>query len=217
MTLGDDLDLLLDTDFRLRMGSPELVPTERELATVSAELVDAYTDYVQTVSEAEHAVSLQTAAYLLFLCRTQEAERVLDLGSGFSSYVLQHYADTAPYPVTAYHVDTDPVWGERTTAFAERYGVAVRVESWSDFIGIVHGPFDIVFHDLAGGDTRNETMPYASSLVMWGGLIVFDDCHHDGHRDNARAVCARDGLQWFSLHRQTSDTFSRFAAIGVKA
>lgn len=217
MSLADDLDMLINSDFQLRMGRAELVPSRSQLALVGAELLEQFNEYIGEVSEAEHAMSLQTASYLLFLCRALDAHRVLDLGSGFSSYVLRHYAETATHPVVTCSVDTDPVWAQRTVTFCNAHGVAAYVESWADFIDIDVEPFDVVFHDLAGGMLRNEAMPFACSLVAPTGVIVFDDSHHDGHRAAAQSICAADALEWFSLHRQTSDRFSRFASMGVRS
>ena len=53
----------------------------------------SYIDYVFTVSGAEHAISLPLGAFVLTACETLGPTAAIDLGSGFSSYVLRRYAD----------------------------------------------------------------------------------------------------------------------------
>jgi predicted O-methyltransferase YrrM len=216
MTIENNLDILQETDDKLRINNSKIYPTDQQLSSIKIELATTYDYYINNISEYGHPVSLETASYLLFLCRTQEAKQVVDLGSGFSSYVLEHYKNTAPYPVTAHHIDTDMEWAERTVAFGNIYGIDMRVQEFSDFVEIKNESFDIVFHDMANGEIRNQTMPFACSLLTSKGIIVFDDCQHDGHRQTSQDVCANLGLEWISLHNQTIDKINRFAAIGVK-
>jgi hypothetical protein len=53
------------------------------------------------------------------------AKRLLDLGSGFSSYVLRAYAAGVPGAV-GWSVDDDPAWLEKTRAFLVSEGLSTE-------------------------------------------------------------------------------------------
>ena len=203
---------------RLLVDHPDLVPTEAELAVVMGEIGPAYINYVGGVSVADHAASLETSAVLLYLCRRVRARRVLDLGSGFSSFVLRAYAHSSHWPVTVVSVDTDPEWLAKTAAFLDgRTNTPGELITWDEFNRRADWePFDVIFHDLDKGDVRTNAVPWVCRLVAPNGVVVFDDAHHDGHREAFWKYGDANGLDVYSLHEQTMDTFKRFAALGVR-
>jgi predicted O-methyltransferase YrrM len=206
----------VDVD-RLLAAHPALVPSETEWATLSAELLPAYDTYVANVSTPGMAVSLETAAYLYHLCRATSATSVLDLGSGFSSYVLRRYASEAPHPVTVTSVDDDPEWLERTADFLREWGCdSKKLVKWPEYQALPTGPHRVVFHDLARGELRETAMRLATDQVSPDGVIVFDDAQHLGHRHRMYAEGSRAGLQLYSLRQRTLDSIDRWAVLGVR-
>lgn len=191
---------------------PALPPTDDEWAALLAEVGATHAEYCATVSPANMAASIETCAWLLHLCRRLGARRVLDLGSGISSWLLRHHAATAAYPVAVVSVDDDVAWLTNTADFlADRFPVVDGLMTLDEFNAVTHEPFDVAFHDIAGGDLRSQMMAAAAALVAPGGVIVFDDCHHDGHRRHAAAAAQEAGLWLVSLHQRTLDKFHRFA------
>jgi len=173
-----------------------------------SELRPTYTEYVQRVSSPGMAASLETSAFLLFLARTLKAQRVLDLGSGFSSFVLRSSG-----AATVVSVDDSAEWLERTREFLDSTGTrGGELMTWADFSRREWEPFDVVLHDLAGGDLRNEVMPKAIALARTA--CVVDDTHHDGHR--AAMKRSANGHALYSLRQWTYDGFGRFAYLCVK-
>ena len=204
---------------RLRAAHPSLAPEKAELARLRKVLEPAYSDYVMKVSEAGWAVSLETSALLYFLCRATNARALLDLGSGFSSYVLRHYTREAPYPVSVTSVDADEAWLARTKEYLLSEGCdAERVIGWAEFRDGTSEPHDIVFHDLASGSLREDAMPLAISQVGPGGVIVFDDAQHRGHRERMYAEGSAAGLHLYSLRSWTLDSIGvgRWSILGVR-
>ena len=67
---------------------PKLADIAPEVERAADGLRDEYERYTSTVSIPEAAVSLETAALLVVLCRRLNVRTALDLGSGFSSWVL---------------------------------------------------------------------------------------------------------------------------------
>jgi predicted O-methyltransferase YrrM len=191
----------------LALRTKRLWPSGQSLAAAQAELAEPYREYITSVSAASMAVSLQTAAYLLWLCRHTDARGVLDLGSGFSSYVLSHYAASSP-AVRVVSVDDDTAWLDRTREFLARTGLREHeLCSWDEFR---QDGFDVVFHDLASGAKREAAMPTALSA---GRIVLFDDMQHDGHRRAAQTASRSAGRRLHSLRSITLDAINRFAAV----
>ena len=193
-----------DTE-RLSEQFPELAPSDIEWSYALAEIAPAYTDYVTNVSAPEHAVSHETAAYLHHLCNRLKPAKALDLGSGFSSWVLRQGCND----VTS--VDDNPEWAAKTEAF-----IGATVTSWEQHLAEPGGPYDIIFVDLANGDLREDAMIHAVPLSAPGGVIVFDDTQHPGHLRVAQQASAFAGLKTFTLAR-TLDCIGRFATLGVRS
>ena len=123
VSVDEDITAFVAQDQALSQEHPDLAPSDVEWAQVVAEVRNEYRRYTTTVSPPNHALSLATAAYMLHLCRAISARRVLDLGSGFSSWVLRHHAETASNPVDVVSVDTDEDWPGDPVADPRRVSV----------------------------------------------------------------------------------------------
>jgi predicted O-methyltransferase YrrM len=200
---------------RLRARAPHLWPSEAAFDHVRAALEPAYRDYVDTVSEASWALSLETATYLGVLCDVLRPTRLLDTGSGFSSFVFRRYARAADgLPVEVVSIDDDPAWLTRTASFLRRQGLPTeQLATWPS--GLVRpDSFDLVCHDLASGALRDSSMgPILQSVARPGGAVVIDDAQVHGLHARSEARVA--GLTLFSLRARTLDRFGRFALLGL--
>ena len=172
VSVDEDITAFVAQDQALSQEHPDLAPSDVEWAQVVAEVRNEYRRYTTTVSAPNHALSLATAAYMLHLCRAISARRVLDLGSGFSSWVLRHHAETASNPVDVVSVDTDEDWLAKTSDYL---GTVAGLVTWDEFTSQTWAPFDLVLHDLAGGSLRETAATLACDLVAPDGVIVFDD------------------------------------------
>lgn len=187
-----------------------LIPTDAERRNVGAAIRDAYEDYVTNVSVPGMACSFETSVYLMWLCRMRRPAAVLDLGSGFSSWVLRRYA--RDYGARALSVDDSPDWLSRTAEFLTRYDLPTDdLVMWSHFRP--EGRFGLVFHDLAMGDLRECAMPSAVEAAAPGGLVVFDDAQHAGHRRVMRELAGRVGARLWNARAVTLDEIQRFAMV----
>ncbi len=181
---------------------------------IRAELADPYIEYCETVSVPEHALSFETATFLLWLCRTRKPESVADYGSGWSSYVLRVYGQESGATVTS--VDTDPEWLERTRTFLDSHLMPTcGLWLWNDYTrtDLTH---DLILHDLDKGLMRERAMLTAVERCVEGGVVVFDDMHHDGHRMAALQACERHNLVLSDVKDLTVDRLDRYAAVAVK-
>jgi predicted O-methyltransferase YrrM len=197
---------------RLRREHPRLTQSELPLDA----LRPLYDRYVAEISSDAWAVSWESSRYLLQLCHALAPTRVLDLGSGFSSLVLRHYASSAPHAVSVVSVDDDAEWLERTREFLEELGHAGgELRLWSEFVDAPGEPFDLVFHDLASGALRESAMPVVVRSLSPHGVVVFDDAQHLGHRRAAQRAAREAKLATYSLYRSTRDGIGRFALLAA--
>lgn len=97
-----------------------LTPTEIDRA--SKILKPYYDYYIAHVSKADMAMSLELAALVYALCVKKELKNLLDLGSGFSSFVYRLYASTHS-GVRVVSVDDDSQWLENQDVFARSESV----------------------------------------------------------------------------------------------
>lgn len=175
-----------------------------------ARLSLAYQNYVSSVSTAEMAMSLETAALLADLCRWLEPPRILDLGSGFSSYVVRRWAATSGASVIS--VDDSDDWLEKSRRFVVDQGLdPAGMVTWADFTPL--NAFDLISHDLGRMPRRTAVLPDVFAMASPGAVVLLDDLHK---RSYARAVCAsaqNAGFEVRSLRTWTLDRAGRFAGV----
>lgn len=193
-----------------------LTPQRVELQPLFDRLVPAYVDYCRTVSRRSMAMSIESCTLLWHLCRFYRARAVCDLGSGFTSYVLALYASEADYPVTVHSVDDAPEWLERTGSFLARHGMDTGgLLAWAEWRQLPDC-YDVIVHDFASGDLRNDSMTDAALRLNTPGAVLFDDGHHDGHAANAALVAEAHGLTLVDVRALTLDQVRRFAMLAYR-
>ena len=192
---------------------PDLVPPD--IDSMREELAGAYGTYTQTVSPNNMAVSIQTACYFLFLLRALDAKQAADFGSGFSSYVLGKYASESSHYVDAVSVDDNDEWMARTGEFLGSCHLYSELMSWEHYKH-THFQHDVALYDLANGDVRNAGMELVARRTKSGGVVLFDDAMHQGHRETMQAVAMKFRWDLYFLTEYTTDQYGRFAALMVK-
>jgi predicted O-methyltransferase YrrM len=191
---------------RLRQRFPFLGSYAKVSAAVAQRLTPAHADYTARVSPDPIALALPLAIFLGVLCEQLRPRRILDLGSGFSSYVFRAVAavpaGTPPAgaaPVI-YSIDQSRAWLDKTRAFLQHHGAdAPHLATWDEFAATTPAPFDMVLQDFATLDTRRRMLDRVVDLCGPGGLIVIDDMHVPGYRRATLRALDRRGLDYFSL------------------
>lgn len=197
---------------RLRAQSLVLAPTGRELDLNLDRIARLYRHYCGFVSPQDMAASPATCAYLFHLCTELRPSRVLDLGSGLSSAVLRKYQQERNPDCAVTSVDDDADWLDKTRSFLRDNELS---ESGLElFSGSFSGKYDLVFHDLAGGQIREDVANLAMEALVDGGIIVLDDAHR--HADAYRAAARSAGVELFSLAVRLKDAVERYPMVGIK-
>jgi predicted O-methyltransferase YrrM len=177
---------------------------------------EVYEEYLSLVGGYGHPVSFETAQYMYNWCVRNSPTKILDMGSGFSSFVFREYFKHFQPAGYVMSVDTDLQWLNVTKNFLNNnklyFGDLFLLD---DFI-IEPGTYDFVFHDIASADRRNELMPLAISALKSGGIIIFDDMQHLPHYHSALAYSDAMGVITTSLESITKDKIGRWALEGKK-
>lgn len=182
--------------------------------SVPRDLPGVYAEYCRDVSKATMALSLETTMLLWQSCDAIDAANVADFGSGWSSYVLRRWAQQRE-GVTVTSVDDDAEWMQNTVRFLKRHELTGgEMMLWDDYRVAPTGPHDVILHDLGGGKMRESTMPIVAAQVAVGGMAIFDDAHHEGHRRAMRRM--DDRFDWIDVRRASMDRWGRFPMLGVR-
>lgn len=198
------------------MTLADLQPPFEAIIPTAHRIQSWYRHYCTNISTPDHAMSVQTAAYLLWLCEQRQPHSVADLGSGFSSFVLRLYAAEANRPVVVHSVDHNELWMSKSASFAKHHKMSedgfLLGDQWLE----LGTRYDVVVNDYAGGETRDEFALYAIDRLTDTGVVIFDDAHHYGHRSNMATACHERGLVLLDLFHQTIDVMGRYAMIGAR-
>jgi len=200
---------------RLRARDLRLAPTDHEFAVDLDKIHRVWASYVSSVSVPGHAAGPGAVAYLYRLCDYLRPASILDLGSGLSSVVFRKWATERGVDCAITSVDTDAEWLEKTRTFLKDDELPTDgLNLWP--IDIEPEAFDLVFHDLAGGELRSQVAPIAAAAVKRGGCIVFDDAQHAGHLSAYESASKSHGIELYSLAKWTFDAIERWAVIGFR-
>ena len=192
-----------------------LQPSRLDIGPYHDRLWPAYKEYCTTVSPRGMAISIETAAYLWWLCDHEEATRVVDLGSGFTSYVLREYAAHAGRDVIVMSVDDNESWLDKTGMFLHSVGHSADGLYLADEWRNTTGRFDVIIHDFSSGAIREEWMTVAADRLEDGGVIIFDDAQHPEHYRHMCEVARSHSLYLLDVYEQTVDEIRRFAAVAA--
>jgi len=198
---------------------PEFAYSEQTLSHNMSKLQPAYSRYVSEVSTWGWAASLEASAILYTFASIQQSKRIVDLGSGFSSYTLRLCSMNELNGSVVYSVDYSSEWLDKTRSFLIDNDVpSDNMITWSDFRNSNEGKFDLIFHDLGGErGIRRKSLPNLLSLLTETGIIVLDDMHQPGYEDYAKQVLEKAGLEYYSLRSYTKEKASRrYSGLGIR-
>jgi len=192
-------------NIRIPEGKPEL----NELSAV-------YQQYVKEVSSPEMAVSLELSDFILGLCEQNKYKKLLDLGSGFSSFVFRDYAARNP-DVKVFSVDDNDDWLNKTREYLTGYSLSLNdMITLNKFVESKESQFDLVLLDLNFVEIRKNYIQFSVDCCKPGGLIIFDDVHKLEYAEEIIKQTASLPVKLFGPKKQTLDRFGRYSFVGVK-
>ncbi len=178
-----------------------------------AELKPAYQRYVNEVSSPVAAISLELSCFLLYLCRKHHPTTILDLGSGFSSFVFRRYQQESTQPCTVYSCDDNPFWLEKTSVYLESNQLSNQhLYDWDSFREeFPHLESDLILFDLSSPTRRVGVLPLITNYLTPRTLLCVDDVHKALVRDATEQLIRAAGLRYADLSPCSLDQFGRFS------
>ena len=166
------------------------------------ELEAAYEHYSGNISS--HAISLELSKFMLALCHCIEPKSILDLGSGFSSFVFRQYKEA-----DVVSVDNNANWIDITREYLASQGLQDSNLVLWDYLDRSM-KFDLVSYDLGRMPVRRKELAQAFHLAKpETGIIILDDVHKGGYREYAKSVIDERGYEMIDLRDLTLDQYGR--------
>ena len=185
---------------------------------ISEQLKQDHEAYLENVSTADMAASLEVCTFLVFTCETLRPARILDLGSGFSSFVFRSYAASREEHINVVSVDDDVDWLEKTRQNLETHGLDQgHLLTWDGFADTTTDPFDLIFHDLGSIWKRAETLRIVLGTAKTDRcVVILDDVHQVPYGEYAKAITRFHGFDFISARALTLDAFGRYSAVALR-
>jgi predicted O-methyltransferase YrrM len=197
---------------RLRADRPDLVAAMARPHDDSV-LRPAYDRYVTEISTWKWAVSWPTARLLDTLCEALRPRKVLDLGSGFSTYVLTSWAQRTGAEVEIVSVDDSVDWLAKTRAFLAGHGLDAQLLDAAELPSLPDAAFDLAFDDIGRSEDRANVLDTVIRVMAPGAVVVLDDMNVRGYRRQVRTRLDTVGWPLYSVRGETIDAKGRFAML----
>jgi hypothetical protein len=172
-----------------------------------------YQVYTTTISTPVAAVSLELARFLVASLHKLKPRVAMDLGSGFSSYLLRDYAAKCGHPCVVYSCDDDAHWMQRTADFLTEKNLSTdNLLLWDDFCQHhAHIVPDILLHDMGHSGRRISELPRVLDWCSRGAVAILDDMQKPAVREAALAGMKQRNLVGYDLSIATYDSYNRFS------
>ena len=189
--------------------------TKRQQSNMQ-ELSEAYHHYVSNISSANMAISLELAAFFYAVCEERNSKKILDLGSGFSSFVAGKYAQSND-AISCWSVDDNAGWLEKTKEYLSNHHITSnRCLLLEEFIRSNESKFDLMLLDLNFGEVRKDFIRLTVERGNSGAIILFDDAHKPDYRYEVLRQCRLLSVTLYDIKKYTNDSYGRYALLGVK-
>ncbi len=177
-------------------------------------LKKVYQEYVNSVSTPDKAISIELAYLLWFILKTTRPKLVIDLGSGFSSYLFRYYQSIVPGEgCRVFSCDDNEQWLDRTASFLQSKNLPISgLLLWDHFLAEhSHERPDLILHDLGYMPVRIKTLPRSLDLCSPQTIAIIDDIHKTQMRHAVLSQLGERGMQAYDLTRFTYDRYGRYA------
>jgi predicted O-methyltransferase YrrM len=202
------VELLSISDYDVEIGH------EKENGRVISTIRNEHSKYVTNISSPEMALSYELAHFIYSQSQIIQPTRVLDIGSGFSSYVLRLYKKYHPN-TEVFSIDDDIEWLDKTRQYLAGHQLSTdNLVSLEEFIEVKQeNGYDLILLDLNFVDKRKDYIRFAIDLLNGTGLLVFDDAHKVEYLREIKKVTKGQPGTLYSVRKDTLDMFGRFSLV----
>ncbi len=173
-----------------------------------------YEYYTKHMSNEIMTISMELCTFLLFMCNELSPRRILDLGSGFSSFVFRFYKSSEKHHTTIWSVDDSSEWLNKTRGFLDDNGMPIdHLLTWDDFIQKGDGSFDLILYDIGTFEFRHENFEKVARMRTPEGVMLIDDVHQADYGIFINRKIQEIGLTSYDTGCFTRDKFRRFSLL----
>jgi predicted O-methyltransferase YrrM len=185
----------------------------RHKAPFTEMILPHYRDYVSTISSEIMAASFELSVFLLTFSKFTGPAKILDFGSGFTSFIFRFYAgNLAENKPEIWTVDDSPEWLNKTGSFLKNHSVDPdNLFSLEEVRDLEKNSFDLILYDFGAFDTRMSTLEFALNLLSEKGNIITDDMHAADYALFVKKTALQKKMDSYSLHYFTIDKMNRFS------
>lgn len=162
------------------------------------------------------AISLEASQFIVGLLDAERPTDILELGAGFSTWVLLSWANENP-PCSLTSVDTEEVWLYEASREIMALGLTgASFYTWAEFLKEQPdlwecASFDVIFIDHNGASKRHEAIPLVAPLLREGGVMIFDDWQFPQLSETATPALEAEGFN-VDAQLDTLDAHGRYIA-----
>jgi hypothetical protein len=200
--------------FRSNLDIHPIAPANEDL--LINRIRSVYKQYTSEVSSPVAAISWELASYLWSSLWAYRPTEVLDLGSGFSSFLFRLFAKTQAengHACQVISIDDNSDWLERTREFLEAEALPTQqLWLWDDYIQRrpAFSP-GLVLYDLGHSKVRINTLPAVVGLCQANTRLVADDVQKPLIREALLKVVQSRQLRCQDLISVTYDRYGRYS------
>ena len=196
--------------------SPEQI--EQKMQEFGKIISPYYQNYVKSTSSEIMAMSFELSIFTLALCEITKPKKILDLGSGFSSFCFRYWIKNYSPNSEVFSVDDEPEWLEKTREFLLRHNLhGNQLITWDELIGGDYGKFDLVFYDFGTFPVRKNSLNKVIDFASRPSILILDDMHSAEYGLYVKKTLKERKLDGFSIRRYTNDKFTRYAYLAIKS
>lgn len=184
---------------------------QQDISKATHTLKPYYEEYINHVSRADMAMSLELAAFVYALCVNKGFKNLFDLGSGFSSFVYRLYA-SENVGVQVISVDDDAQWLEKTRSYVRQHGLPdTGMLTLDQFLQQPFTQFDCVLHDLNFVEVRINYVQRVLEATANSGVLILDDVHKPDYLYQVLDMLKQQSISIYDLKPVTLDSYNRYA------
>lgn len=180
-------------------------------------LLPFYKRYITEVSNEVMAASLELMIFCIVVCDMIKPKKILDLGSGFSSFVFRFLPSLLNDELRPeiWSVDDSQEWLNKTKLFLTSNDImnCDHMITWEELTKEDSYLFDFVLYDIGGFPFRIGVFEQAIKFVNENGIMIIDDMHSAEFGLFSQKVLKNKGISFFDLRYYTLDKINRYSLL----
>lgn len=184
---------------------------KQNISAYRHEIMPFYQDYVTVTSNPIMAASFELSIFLLVLCDLIKPKKIIDFGSGFSSFILRSYAMRHP-GIEVWSVDDSQEWLEKTGDFLKSKNLSTEnLFSLEEMKKKKEISFDLILYDMGDFNTRMLNLNLALGMLSRDGILVLDDMHGADYAFFVLNSLKNNNFKKYSARHYTNDNYGRYS------